>query len=706
VKPDLDPIFRPKSIAVIGATNRRGAIGREILHNIIDYEFEGKVFPVNPTKSVIHSIKCYSTILDVPDAVDLAVIVVPKELVLKVVDQCGEKGVKGLVTITAGFKETGKAGAALQQKLLEKARGYGMRMIGPNCFGVINAHNSVRLDATFSKIRPRYGKVGFISQSGALGEAILQHAYDVNVGFSMFASIGNKADINSNEIIEYWADDPEIDVILLYLENFGDPRRFTKIARAVTKKKPIIAVKSGTTSKGAAAASSHTGALAGLDVGVDALFEQTGVIRVPTISQMFDLANAFIKMPVPKGNRVAIVTNAGGPGILATDALVNLKMELPEFAPKTVKAIKPILPPGTPVHNPLDLVAGATGKEFKKALEHVVKDPNIDSILTICVPPANIDQVEVADAIIDSAHSSKMPIFACFMGVSEASAGFEKLRDYHIPVRIFPEPIAQVLARLDKHRRWLERPAGRYDDMGGDRKKVAEIIKETRREKHYAIVGQNAMQILKAYGIPAAAYKFAFSKKEAAQIAKKLGFPVVVKVNTPHILHKTETKAVAVDLRTVEEVESAYSEMEKRVKKQMKANEKFSVVVQEMISGGVETVIGMTTDPAFGPLIMFGLGGIYVEVLRDVTFRITPLSDIDTKEMITSLKGYKLLTGYRGSKPVDIAALEDSILRLSQLIHDFPEFTEIDINPFIVTADKNRTRAVDARMILALDDKE
>ncbi len=697
---DLDYIFRPKSVAVIGATNRHGAIGREILHNIIDYEFEGKVFPVNPTKSVIHSIKAYSTILDVPDAVDLAVIVVPKEHVLKVVDQCGEKGVRGLVVITAGFKETGEAGAKLEEQLLAKVRQYNMRMLGPNCFGVINAHPGVRLDATFSKIQPCYGKIGFISQSGALGEAILQHAEEVGVGFSMFASIGNKSDINGTHLIEYWADDDEVEIILLYLENFGDPRRFTRIAREITKKKPIVVVKAGSTTKGAAAASSHTGALAGLEAGVEALFEQTGMIRVRSVSQMFDVANALAKMPVPKGNRVAVVTNAGGPGILATDALVNLNMEMPDFSPATIKAIEPILPPGTPVHNPLDLVAGATGKEFRKSLAQIIKDKNIDSIISICVPPANIDPVEVADAIIDNAAKSKKPIYACFMGISEASAGFEKLKKHGIPVHIFPEPIARMLSWLDNYRRWLDRPEGKIPEFAVKKKIVKDLIDAARKDNRDALVGQEAMQILKAYGIPGASYKFAFSKEEAGQIAKKLGLPVVIKVNTPSILHKTDVGAVAVDLRTVTEVETAYAEMEKRIKRISRSREQFSVVVQEMVSGGVETVIGMTVDPVFGPLLMFGLGGIYVEIMKDVAFRIGPLTDLDAKEMVQEVRSHQLLTGFRGSKPVDIGALETAILRLSQLVTDFPDFAEVDINPFIVSSEKNKTRAVDARFVL------
>lgn len=702
MKGSLDFIFRPKSIAVIGATNRKGSIGRELLHNVIDYEFEGKVFPVNPTKSVIHSIKCYSTILDVPDMVDLAVVVIPRESALEVVQQCGEKGVKGILMITAGFKETGKAGAELETRVLEQVRESGMRMVGPNCFGIVNADPMVRLDATFSKLRPSFGKIGLISQSGAMGEAILAQAQDTRLGMSMFASIGNKADINENDMLAYWADDPTVEIILLYLENFAEPQAFTTLARRITRKKPIVIVKSGKTIKGAAAASSHTGALAGLDVSVDALFEQTGIIRVNTIEEMFDVANGLAKMPVPKGNRVAIVTNAGGPGILATDALISVGMKLPEFSPKTVAAIKPILPPGTAVNNPLDLVAGATGVEFKKSLSHVIKDPNIDSIIAICVPPVTIDQTLVADAIIDTAKITKLPIYACFMGVTYGTGAFERLKEHNIPAMIFPESVATTLALIDKYRRWLSRPEGTLVKMQGDKKKVAAIIKKHRQEQKDAVIGDAAMQILNCYQIPVASYQYAFSKEEAGRIAAQIGGPTVIKVNTPFVLHKTEYGAVAVDLRTPDEVVGAYADMEKRIRKAFpKSKEKFSVVVQEMISGGVETVIGMTTDPSFGPLIMFGLGGIFVEVMKDVAFRNAPLTDVDAREMIQSLKSYKLLTGFRGSKPVNIASVEDSILKLSQLVLDFPEFTEIDINPFIVSADKDATRAVDARFVMA-----
>jgi acetyltransferase len=698
----LDFIFRPKSVAVIGATNRRGSVGRELLHNIIDYEFEGKVFPVNPTKPVLHSSKAYPSILDIPDDVDLAVIVVPKENTLQAIDQCGLKGVKGIVMITAGFKETGKAGADLELKVLERVKKHGIRMIGPNCFGIINADPQVHLDATFSKIRPSFGKIGFITQSGALGEAILAQAVELNLGMSMFASIGNKADLKDNDILEYWRDDPTIEIILLYLENFSDPQGFSRIAREITRTKPIIVVKSGKTTKGAAAASSHTGALAGLDVSVDALFEQTGVIRVTSIEEMFDIANCLAKMPVPKGNRVAIVTNAGGPGILATDALIGVGMTLPEYSPKTVAAIKPILPPGTSVNNPLDLVAGATGVEFKKALSHVIKDRNIDSIIAICVPPVTIDQTLVANAIIDTARITKLPIYACFMGVTYGSAAFELLREHDIPAMIFPESIATALALIDKYRRWLSRPEGTLLKIAGDKKCVEQILRKSRKERKEAIIGDDALKILDCYGIPIAPYRYALSKDEAGAVAQKLGFPVVMKVNTPHILHKTEYGAVAVDLRTVAEVREAYADMEKRIRKAFpRTKEKFSVAVQEMITGGIETVIGMTTDPSFGPLIMFGLGGIYVEVMKDVAFRIAPLTDIDAREMIQSLKGYTLLTGFRGSKPVNIASVEDSILKLSQLVLDFPDFAEIDINPFIVSADRNATRAVDARFVLA-----
>jgi len=703
---DLDYIMRPKSIAVIGATPRKGSIGREILHNLITYEFNGKIFPVNPNHSVIHSIKSYSSILDVPDSVDLAVIIVPREKVAAVVDQCGEKGVKGVVVITAGFREVGPTGLKLELELTERIEYWGMRMIGPNCFGIINTNPETMMDATFSKVYPKRGKIGFISQSGALGEAILAQATDMNLGLAQFASIGNKANISGNDLLEYWKDDPDIDIILMYLENFGNPRHFTSIARELTKIKPVVVVKSGTTMKGAAAASSHTGALAGTEVAVDALFEQTGVIRVSSIEELFDAASALARMPVPKGNRVSIVTNSGGPGILATDALISLGMEMPDYRDETKEKIRPHMPPDTPIHNPLDLVAGATHVEFKAALEAAIQDDSFDSVLSIFVPPITVDQMKVAEGIVDVKNRFDKPLYACFMGVSWYSEGFEYLKTNGVPAYIFPESISKTLAKIDKYRNFRDREEGRFPSFDVDRQRVRKIINDHLARGESEIIGREALDILDAYGVRAAKYEYAFSPDEAIEAATKTGYPVVMKVNTPRILHKTELGAVKVDLRDSREVVAAWNEMERSIREQAGSDEAFSVAIQGMVRGGIETVMGMTTDPAFGPLLMFGLGGIYVEVMKDVVFRVNPVTDIEAREMVQRLRGYELLRGFRGSEPVDLDLLIDSILRLSQLVADFLEFKELDVNPFIIAPTADNTAAVDARFIVENIDKK
>ncbi len=699
MKKSLDSIFRPKSVAVIGASSVKGKIGRETIHNMLLAEFNGKIFPVNPKASVIHSIKAYSTILDVPDAVDLAIVIVNKKYVKDVVTQCGEKGVKGLVVISAGFSEVGIEGKKRELELLSVVNEYGMRMIGPNCFGIVNTDPKISLNATFGKIFPRPGRIGFITQSGAMGEAIMNHANELGIGFSLVASIGNKADISSNDILEYLKDDPKTDIILMYLENFGNPLNFTKIAREVSRTKPIVVVKSGRTTLGAKAASSHTGALAGLDVGVDALFEQTGVMRVDSVQELFDVAATLSKQPIPKGNRVVIVTNAGGPGILATDALISNGMEMPELSPATVKKLKTFISAEASFSNPMDMVAGAGGKEFKLTLDAVKNDKRYDAIVPIFVPPVTVDQLEVAKNIHESLADTKKTVLACFMGAGEKPVGVEYLKEKNIPVFIYPESLAKTLATLSKHRQWLKKPRGKYRNFKVDSDKVQSIINTAYKNKETSIIGDNAIEILKAYGIPAAGYKYANSGKEAVKAANEIGYPVVMKVNTPKMLHKTELGGVMVDLRTPQEVLKAGNELEARVGK-LKKGEKFSVILQQMISGSIESVIGMTIDPSFGPLIMFGLGGIYVEVMKDVSFRINPLTDAEAREMIQSIKSYPLLTGFRGTQPVDLKILEETLLRVSQLVKDFDCFTEIDINPFIASPDKTMCKAVDARFIL------
>ncbi len=696
---ELDYIFRPRSVAVIGASRRKGSIGREILHNILTAEFNGKVFPVNPSASVIHSIKSYSTILDVPDAVDLAIIIVPKVHVKKVVSQCGEKGVKGIVIISAGFSEVGPEGKALELEVLGIVREYNMRMVGPNCFGVVNADPEVNLNANFGKTFPKFGNVGFITQSGAMGEAIMSHAKELGIGFSIVASIGNKADISSNDILEYLKSDPSTDVILLYLENFGNPRNFTQMAREVSLIKPIVAVKSGRTRLGAKAASSHTGALAGMDVGVDALFEQTGVMRVDTVEELFGVAAALSIQPIPKGNRVVVVTNAGGPGILATDALINSGMEMPDLTPETVKELKKFISADASFSNPMDMVAGAGPKEYKQTLDAVKKDERFDIIIPIFVPPVTIDELEVAKNIQESLSDTDKSVYACFMGAGESTLGIEHLKKYNIPVYFFPESIARTLASIHGYKKWLSRPKGKVRTFKVDTARVKEIINRTVKGKDGAIVGDEALEILGAYGIQVAGYRYANSVQEAAAIAREISSPVVMKIASPAILHKTEAGGVIVDLRSDTEVQNAFEELKNRAGT-LKKGEHFSVAIQQMISGAVETVIGMTTDPSFGPLMMFGLGGIYVEVMKDVAFRINPLTDQGAKDMIKSLRSYPLLTGFRGAPPVDLAYVEETLLRISQLVKDFDCFSEIDVNPFIVSPDRENCKAVDARFIV------
>ncbi|MCP4569792.1 MAG: hypothetical protein GY841_19610 [FCB group bacterium] len=696
---NLDCIFRPRSIAVIGASSRRQTIGREILHNMIDYEFNGKIFPVNPRAGVIHSIKAYSTVLDVPDAVDLAIVAVPKEHVPLVAEQCGEKGVKGMVVISAGFKEVGGKGVELEKRLVKIIKKYGIRLVGPNCFGVVNTEPDVRLNATFGKARPKPGNISFISQSGALGEAIFNFAELLNLGFSMFASIGNRADISANDLLEYWAEDELTRIILMYIENFGNPTNFTQIARKLTRTKPIVAVKSGRTSQGARAASSHTGALAGADVGVDALFSQCGVMRTTSIEELYDVAMMLSNQPVPKGNRVAIVTNAGGPGILATDALIGHGLKLPPLSAKIKNDLKAFLPPEVSLNNPLDLVAGARGREFTLALDAVGKDKAYDTIVPIFVQPITVNELDVAQSIIDAKAKTDKPFLVSFMGVGFRSEGIEKLSQNGIPVYIFPEAIAKALKTVDGYRQYLQRKKGKFPTFKVDQQAVKNIIEKSRQAGHEAIISEDALDILKAYGIPAAEYAFAESAKEAIAVANEVGYPVVMKLNTPRILHKTEAKAVRVDIRSDKELRSHFNDLKKQIGPTPKG-EKFSVAIQKMVSGGIETVIGMNYDPAFGPLIMLGLGGIYVEVMKDVAFRITPLSDERADEMIRSLKSFPLLSGFRGADAVDLNVLKEALLRLSQLISDFDEFSEIDLNPFIVSGDKRECKAVDARFIL------
>lgn len=704
----LDAIFKPQSVAVIGASSRKDSLGYIIVDNLIRSDFNGAIYPVNPRGGVVHSFKAYRSISEIADRVDLAVIVVPKEKVFDVVDECGAKGVKGLVVITAGFKEIGGAGIERERELVRKIERYGMRMIGPNCMGVINTDPAVRLNSTFAPSPALDGNIAFMSQSGALGAVILAYAREINLGISMFASVGNKANISGNDLLEYWRDDPRSDLILLYLESFGNPRKFTQLARQITKKKPILAVKAGRTAEGAKAVSSHTGVLAGVDLAVDALFEQCGVIRATSIEELFDLSMAFTGQPIPKSNRVAILTNAGGPGIMATDACIALGLELAPLSPETKASLRSHLPEEASVNNPIDMIASANEASYRHALDALLRDPSVDSVIVIFVtPPMLVDPLGVAKAILEvrERHREK-PVLGCLMGKDEIWACVQDLRRHKIPIYSFPEGAAKALAAMAKFRRWTLRPEGKIRLMNVDRKPVREIFENVRRDGRSRLTDNEVWQVLETYGFPLARSVVAKTVDDILSFAKEIKAPIVMKISSRKIVHKSDVGGVAVDLRNEFDIREAHRRMTENLSQRGLEKDIDGIIVQEMVKGGKETILGMSCDPNFGPLIMFGLGGIFVETLKDVGFKVAPISDLDARELVESIKGYKLLQGIRGEPPVCTDVAIDALQRLSQLAMDFDEIAEMDMNPFILSHDRKDCKVVDARIVLKKSPKE
>lgn len=685
VRSSLDPVFRPESIAVIGASRTPGTVGYQVVENLVRHGYRGAVYPVNPKAKAIHSIPAHRSVSAIAGSVDLAVIVVPKELVLDIVDECGEKGVPSVVVITAGFKEVGGVGVERERALVERIRRYGMRLVGPNCMGVLNTSPDVSMNATFAPTMPPRGPVSFMSQSGAMGVTILDYAAEYGIGIHHFVSVGNKPDVSGNDLLEYWEDDPDTHVILMYLENFGNPRRFTRIARRVTRRKPIIVVKAGRSTAGARAASSHTGALAGVDVATDALLAQCGVIRVDTVEELFDLAMAFGGLPLPRDNRVSIVTNAGGPGIIIADACESEGLAIAELTAATQERLRGVFPEEASVRNPVDMIATATPESYRVALDAALGDANIDAAIAAFVPPLGVRQADVAGAIVDAAarHPDK-PTLAVLMGREGLPQGRAELQDAGIPAYIFPESAARALAALYRHHLWLERPVGEIPAFPVDRQAVAATLERARTCGKTHLSETDALAVLRAYGIPTLESHLARDANDAAHAAKALGFPVVLKVASPDIVHKSDVGGVRMDLRTADEVRAACAALLERVHGEAPEARIDGVLVQPYAAGGREVVIGVNTDAAFGPILMFGLGGIYVEVLSDVAFRLEPLSDLDARDMVRSIRGYRLLEGVRGEPAADIGAIIDVILRVSQLVGDHDTILELDINPFLV----------------------
>ena len=702
----IEAILRPRSIAVIGASREPGSIGGEIFHNLVSRGFTGPVFPVNPRASVVQSVLAYPSIEAVPHAVDLAVIVVPAVHVLDVVEACGRKGVRAIVVISAGFKETGDEGAARERELRDRALHYGMRMVGPNCLGVLNTEPAVSMNATFAPVRPPAGHVAFSSQSGALGLAILDYATQLHIGFSQFVSVGNKADVSGNDLLEFWEHDPGTSIILLYLESFGNPRRFNQIARRVARRKPIVAVKSGRTVAGARAASSHTGSLAGPDAAVDALCRQSGVIRTDTMEELFDVAMLLAHQPVPLGNRVGIVTNAGGPGIMASDACEGHGLAIPSLSEETVRSLRSFLPREASTRNPVDMIASATPESFERSVRLVLEDPNVDALLVIYVPPIVTRPLDVAQAILRgaaAAHAAAKPVLTCFMGSHGVPDGLRSLQEGLIPSYVFPESAAIALARAVNYGHWLGQPEGvirGFDDVDPARADAAidaALRRATAGEPAW-LRPEEVREVLSAYRIPMPASAFAASADEAVAAAQRIGFPVVVKLVSDTITHKSEVGGVALDLRTEDEVRRAFAGVAARLRQRGLQEAMAGVSVQGMVDEGVEAIIGVTRDPSFGPLLMFGLGGVYVEVLKDVAFRMHPLTDQDARAIVREVRGLPLLEGYRGAVAADIAALEETLLRVSWLLGHHPAIAEMDLNPIKVLEPGRGCTAVDGRI--------
>ena len=715
----LAPLLEPGAVAVVGVSRgRTGGIGRRVFDALRSGGYAGPVYPVNPHADEIDGLRCYASARELPAGTDLAVIAVPAPAVLDAVDDCAAAGVRSVVVISAGFAEAGDAGRARQQALVERVRNHGMRMVGPNCMGVLNATDAVRLNASFSPIMPAAGRVSLLSQSGALGIAIIELAIERQVGISTFVSVGNKADVSGNDLLQYWERDPDTSVMLLYLESFGNPRRFARLARRIARTKPIVAVKSGRTTAGVRAAGSHTAALAASDVAVNALFQQSGVIRADTIDEMFDIATCLDAQPLPAGTRVAIVTNAGGPGILAVDACVAAGLDVVDFSEETRARLAAFLPPEANISNPVDMIASAGAEEYQHSVEVALTAPEVDALIVIYTPVYPETQAATHAAIAQGVAAGRLagatgkPVLACLM--ADAGAHGPLTVDYppqaepgapareRIPVYAFPENAARALGKVSAYAVWKAQPPALYwsfDDIRPEEARdLCRAVAESRGNDW--LTAEETRRVLNAFGLPLLPTVLARTADEAAALAAVFGYPVVAKLQSRWLLHKSDVGAVQVGLASERAVRAAFKELAALGAEHapLNADEGEGVVIQPMVAGGVETMVGIADDPLFGSLVAFGLGGVHVEVLGDVRFRIAPLTDRDADGLLRGIRGFKLLKGYRGHPPVDLDALRELLLRVARLAEDVPEIAELDLNPVIALPPGNGCRIVDARI--------
>ena len=704
----LRPFFQPSAVAIVGASRNPANIGSRLLQAAVDAGYRGALYPINPKAASIGSLRAYQSVREIPEAPDLAVIAVPRNTVMEVIDDCAARGVRAVVVITAGFAEIGAEGRELQRQLLEKVRGHGMRMIGPNCLGLLNTDPAVRLNASFAPDFPPPGRVAFSSQSGALGLAIMALARRRGLGLSNFVSVGNKADVSGNDLLQYWELDSRTDVVLLYLESFGNPRRFGRIASRVSRHKPIVAVKAGRTKAGKRAASSHTAALAASDVAVDALFHQTGVIRADSLDEMFDLAVALSTQPLPPGRRVAILTNAGGLGILCADTCEANDLRVEELTETTKMQLKKFLPTTASVSNPIDMIASASAEHFRAATAILLRDSQVDAVIVLTIHVGLADISAIARGISAGVASARAgggagkPVLTCIMDGDKifdgATVNFE-----HLPNYAFPENAARALGKLANYAQWRQQPAGVIPEFDNIQAQPARALCETiLRDRGAGWLGADEVRtVLKNFGLPLPRSAICRTADDAVEAARDIGFPVALKLASHEIVHKTDFGGVQLNLHDATAVSDAFAFIRERLVEANRIDAFDGVLVQPMINGGVEVMVGVTQDPSFGPLIGFGLGGIHVEILKDVFFRVPPITDYDAKEMIRSIRGYQLLEGYRGHPPADITALEELLLRIARLVEEIPEVLELDLNPVVALPPGQGCWVVDARIRLA-----
>lgn len=703
----LRALLEPSSIAVVGASRTPGSVGATILENLKQNGFKGPIYPVNPGATEISGLKCYPGIGAVGKPIDLAVIVVPAKAVEAVVSDCAKAGVRGVVVISAGFAETAEAGGReAQARLVSLVRQSGLRMVGPNCLGVLNTAPQVHMNATFAPGQPPGGNIAMSTQSGALGIAILDYLEKLNIGVSTFVSVGNKADVSGNDLLAYWDEDPNTQVIVLYLESFGNPRKFARVAPEVARRKPIVAVKSGRSAAGKRAASSHSASLASLDVAVDALFEDAGVIRTNTLEELFDVAALLAMQPVPEGPRVGVVTNAGGPGILLADACEAQGLTLPTLEPGTTASLKSFLPPAAGLGNPVDMIASAPPDHYERTMIQVGNDPNVDAVVVIYIPILSTNPADIAVAIARAAGKipRHKPILTVFLSSQGAPAILSNGPRGKIPSYSFPENAAMALAAAERYGRWRKRPQGKSLTLEPPRVSAIRAVMQRVLADNPGPVWlepADLSAVLRAAGIDFASGETVLPAEEAPAlaVAERLGYPLVAKAIAPGLLHKSDVGGVVLGLRSADAVRAAVRTLRDRMK--AAGHELEGVYLQREVRGGIEALVGVTSDPTFGQLIVCGLGGVLVELLKDVAFRLPPVSDIDAEEMLSKLRSKRLLEGYRGAPAGDRQALIHLIQRVSALVEVAPEILEMDLNPVKVLEPGKGAIAVDGRMRVA-----